>query len=307
MKKIVLYGAGKRGRGIYQFLQHKGYSDMIYCFCDKKAKEIEAIEGKRVMLPEELRDSDITYCITLLDGDEREIIRNEFGIENCIDFSELPVLLNVDRVEFNRDFCAFYHNEGMDSYFEKAEKEVGIFWDFNSEFYKMFQKLDISNVIELGCGRGRHVVNYIDKAENITLVDILQKNINICKERYKGEEKIKYYKNDGYDLKELAADAYSALYSYDAMVHFELLDINSYLRDIYRVLKEKGRVLLHHSNYHADYRADFSNAPGSRSFMSKECFAYLAYRAGFEILEQKVIDWNGVKELDCVTLLEKRK
>lgn len=39
--------------------------------------------------------------------------------------------------------------------------------------------------------------------------------------------------------------------------------------------------------------------------MSKDLFAYLSYRAGFDVVEQKVIDW-GVKDLDCVTLLKKR-
>ena len=38
--------------------------------------------------------------------------------------------------------------------------------------------------------------------------------------------------------------------------------------------------------------------------MSKEAFAYLAYRAGFEILEQQVINW-GIPSLDCITLVEK--
>lgn len=38
--------------------------------------------------------------------------------------------------------------------------------------------------------------------------------------------------------------------------------------------------------------------------MSKECFAYLAYRAGFMVLEQKTVDWSE-PELDCITLLEK--
>lgn len=43
--------------------------------------------------------------------------------------------------------------------------------------------------------------------------------------------------------------------------------------------------------------------------MSKNIFAYLAYKCGFEILEQKVIDWGTgerlVKELDCITLVRK--
>lgn len=49
----------------------------------------------------------------------------------------------------------------------------------------MFQQLDLTNVVELACGRGRHVPMYIDKAGGVTLVDILQKNIEICQERFK--------------------------------------------------------------------------------------------------------------------------
>ena len=38
--------------------------------------------------------------------------------------------------------------------------------------------------------------------------------------------------------------------------------------------------------------------------MNKDLFAYLAYRAGFEIIEQHVIDWV-VTNLDCVSLVKK--
>lgn len=38
--------------------------------------------------------------------------------------------------------------------------------------------------------------------------------------------------------------------------------------------------------------------------MSKELFAYLAYHAGFEIVEQQVIDWS-LEKMDCITLLKK--
>lgn len=305
MNKIVLYGAGKRGHGMYEFLKNIHYSDLIYGFCDKKAKEIITIDDKKVWAPEELENEEVTYCITLLDESERIRVENEIGTEKCIDFSELAEMVGMDRIEFNRSFCAFYHIRGMDTYFEEAEDLLEIFWDVNSDFFQLFKQLNLEKVIELGCGRGRHIPNYIKEAGEITLVDILQENIDFCRERFFNETKVKYYRNTGYDLLELKSNAYTAVYSYDAMVHFELMDIYSYLKDIYRILQQGGRALLHHSNYYENYKADFSNAPGSRNFMSKECFAYLAYRVGFTVVEQKVIDWNGVKNLDCITLLEK--
>lgn len=49
-----------------------------------------------------------------------------------------------------------------------------------------------------------------------------------------------------------------------------------YLKDIYRILQNNGKTLIHHSNYSDDYKASFKNAPNGRSFMSKQLFAYLA-------------------------------
>lgn len=306
--KIVLYGAGKRGRAIYSFLKTQGLSEHVYGFCDKRGKEIRKIEDKPVYLLEDLRGGkDIVYCVTVIDREVKEEIKSTIKGEKCIEFSDLADIFNYDKVKFNRDFCAFYHIENMDSYFQKAETDnlAKVFWNSDSEFYRLFQKLDITKVIELGCGRGRHVPYIISKSRDITLVDILQKNIDYCKERFGENQGITYYKNTGFELKALKSDNYTALYSYDAMVHFELMDIYSYLTDIFRILSAGGRALLHHSNYHADYKVGFSTAPQGRSFMSKECFAYLAYRAGFTILEQIIIDWGSDERLDCISLIEK--
>lgn len=317
LKQIVLYGAGNRGEFIYRFLNSIGCGNAIYGFCDKRAEEIRSVhidfhngtqkleDMKSVFLPEEVQDEDVLYYITPKNPDLREEIKRNIKGKKTIEFCELPVLLNLDGVKFERDFCAFSHLDYMDEYFDLAEECLDIFWDRQSPFLTMFSKLDLSDVIELACGRGRHVPQYIERARRITLVDILQKNIDICRERFQREQKINYYKNDGYDLKNLKSDSYSSLFTYDAMVHFELIDIYSYLGDIFRVLGRGGRALLHHSNNGSDYRASFASAPHSRSFMSKEVFAYLANRAGFTILDQKVIDWGDTPELDCITLIEK--
>ena len=56
----------------------------------------------------------------------------------------------------------------------------------------------------------------------------------------------------------------------------------------------------------SDYKNWFGGTtnPGGRSFMSKKIFAHLAYRNGFEIIDQTVIDWS-VPKLDCITLVRK--
>lgn len=306
MEKIVLYGAGKRGQGMYEFLKSISCEKYIYGFCDRNVTTKRNMHDRNIWTVDELKkQSGVIFCLTLLDVREKEKIRKELGEERCIEFIELADVIGMDRLKFNRDFCAFYHIDEMRDYYEKAEDTLDIFWGENSAFRLLFDQLELRNVIELGCGHGRHVCQYVDRAEKILLVDVLQENLDYCQHRYSEIKKINYYKCTGYDLKDLKESEYSAVYSYDAMVHFELLDIYSYLKDMYRVLQKGGQALLHHSNYAKDYKADFCNAPESRNFMSKDIFAYLAYRAGFKVKEQKVIDWNGVKGLDCITLLEK--
>lgn len=304
--QFIIYGAGKRGVSWYNFLKQNNLNDNIYGFCDKNYENIKCVGEKKVFSYEEVKNLDLPFFVSI----ENENIRN-----NVIEFlnnngniveNDLSRLLNVDEVEFNRMYCAFFHVENMDRYFTNAEddKALDIFWGESSLFYQMFKKLDITDVIELAVGRGRHVQKYIDKANSITVVDILQKNIDICKERYKNYNHIHYYCNNGYDLSELTDNSYTAIFSYDAMVHFEMMDIYNYLKEMYRVLRKGGCALIHHSNNHSNYKASFQNSAHGRNYMSKDLFAYLAYRAGFEIVEQNVIDWR-VKNLDCISLIRK--
>jgi len=308
--KVIIYGAGKRGKAYYEFLEKYGKSDVIAGFCDKNYASIESLNGKKVMSFEEAINYQVPFLISIADKESvksiRAMIEEKQG--KLMDFDDMAELLGKDRVTFNREFVAYYHIDHMNQYFEDAEKTAAIdcFWGENSPFRKKFIKLDISNVIELACGRGRHVPNYMQQAGTITLVDILEQNIKACQKRFANEKNIIYYCNNGYNLAELKTGEYTSLFCYDAMVHFEMMDIYEYLKDIYRVLVPGGKVLIHHSNNASDYKASFANNPlHERSFMNKDIFAYLAYRAGFKVLEQEVIDWGKVKDLDCISLLQK--
>lgn len=311
-RKIIIYGAGKRG-SYYDFLQNYRKLDNVIGFCDQNYMNIKKVDNKRVMSYEEACGYHKPFLIALADDKISNAIKNkiEESGERWLDFEGISEYLEIDKVGFNRDWCAYCHFE--DDYFCDAESAAGlkVFWGENSPFLAKFQQLNLKNVIELACGRGRHVPKYMEIAGEITLVDILSENINICRERFKDESNIKYYCNNGYNLEELESDTYTAIFSYDAMVHFEMMDIYEYLKDFYRVLVPGGKALIHHSNNTSDYKASFSNAPHGRSFMSKEIFAYLAYRAGFTVLEQEVIGWgikgvNYRQDLDCISLIQKK-
>ena len=114
---------------------------------------------------------------------------------NVVSYEELNGAVGgwIERVTFNREFCAQLHIDCMDQYFEDAEtiNSIKRFWGENSPFREKFIKLDLRNVIELACGRGRHVPHYLQKAGEVTLVDILEENI----QKYLGKKIGDYVKN----------------------------------------------------------------------------------------------------------------
>lgn len=313
MKQIILYGAGKLGEENYRFLEKKNFTDYIFAFCDKNASSINSKCGKEVLAYEDAKALGIPFVISVYNEPNgyyqeiKELLDND-NVE-YYDSLNTWIRKTFDTTQIIREYCADYHITNMDNYFEIAENSSSLatFWNDNSIFYKMFKNLDLTNVVELACGRGRHVPMYLPNATEITLVDILEKNINFVKERFKDSANIHYYKNNGYDLSELPSEQYTSLFTYDAMVHFELLDIYNYLKETYRILTPGGYALFHHSNDSSNYTNSFAKCsnPHGRNFMDKKIFAYLAYRAGFDIVEQQVIDWGSSKELDCITLLKK--
>lgn len=308
-KKFIIYGAGNKGRWIYDFLKWRGLDDRIDCFVDKNYEKIKQCGGKEVISLSKSILKNKKYLIAIENEQIAKDVKKEINKQEreAFLFDELYKLLREEQYEFYREWCAFHHARQNDEWFKAAENKeaVEVFWGEESLFFKLFRELDLKNTIEIACGWGRHVPYYIDKAEEITLVDILEENMVICKERFKDKKNIIYYKNNGFNLSGLSEGRYTSVFSYDSMVHFELFDVYEYLRDIYRVLIPGGKALLHHSNYSADYKTNFAVAPHARCFMNKQVFSYMANRVGFRIVEQEIIDWYGMKDLDCITLLEK--
>ena len=309
MNKFIIYGAGKRGAWCLDFLRWRNMEDQVVFFCDNRSAEIKDIDGIKVISYEEAKNQNLPFLVSCADNDVvNEILQMiRADGQQGYKFDELNKILREDQSVFLRDWCAYHHAKYNDKWFSDAEKQeaVNVFWGKNTIFYHDFSELDLQNVIELACGRGRHVPYYINQVKEVTLVDILEENIAICRERFCDTKNVTYYCNNGYNLERLSSDNYTSLFTYDSMVHFEMMDVYEYLKDIYRVLRKGGKALFHHSNYTADYMADFAHAPHARCFMSKDIFAYLANRVGFKIVRQNVIDWYGVKDLDCITLLEK--
>lgn len=310
MKKIIIYGAGKRGKRYAKTLIEHGISVEGFCDSYKTGNVMFEYEDEQREWPifnlNDIDRNQYTIIIAIENSNQyQEVERRVKGYGINVSTIERILFQDEGTIEANRKYVAESHIENMNSYFELAEgtEALNVFWEKGSIFNQIFQELDLARVVELACGRGRHVQKYIESAQNIILVDILEKNIDYCKKRFGEERKISYYVNNGYDLSQIHTDSCTALFTYDSMVHFEMLDIFQYLKETKRILAKGGKALFHHSNNTENYKVTFSTGKHGRNYMSKQLFAYLANRAELTVIKQIEIDWDGEEKLDCITLV----
>lgn len=190
-------------------------------------------------------------------------------------------------------------------YYENAEKWTHLFWDEKSFFKKFFDTLSKRTMIELACGHGRHAANAAVVAERLTVVDVIEENLLVCRDRLREFKNVSFKLGSGAEFPDTGANNTDSIYCYDAMVHFAPDIVKSYLKDTARVLRKGGCALYHHSNYAAGKDQEWGKNPHARNYMTRELFASLAEENGLEVMEQIVIPWGGVPELDCISLVGK--
>jgi ubiquinone/menaquinone biosynthesis C-methylase UbiE len=196
------------------------------------------------------------------------------------------------------------------SYYSQAEAPAWLspMWSERSPFLSLFQALDLSDVVELACGYGRHTAQYVNRAEHVTLIDVNEDSITACRERFKGRDNVSFLVNNGTDLSDLESGRYSALFSYDAMVHFEATDVIAYIYETARILRPGGKALLHYSNFQGAPEGSYADGPHWRNFFSETMFRHFASRAGLRIIQSDLLAWpldSGPANLDALTLVEK--
>ena len=206
------------------------------------------------------------------------------------------------RAEF-RDAIARDWTEN--SYYDAVESITDWFWRPDWPFRPLFDQLDLTNAIELACGRGRHAAQCVESCGTLTLVDINATNIEACRARFAGRDNVRFVVTPGNALPSCPDGAYSAIYCYDAMVHFEMLDVLDYLREFRRVLRVGGRALLHLSNNRSNPLGACQENVHWRNFGDLDVFRHLAHRLNFSIIASQTVDWGGSPALDGLLLIER--
>ena len=193
-------------------------------------------------------------------------------------------------------------------YYDDAEKWNHVFWGDQSLFLKLFMRLNLERTLELACGHGRHSEiifdRYSDQVNELILMDILQSNLDFCQNRIKNT-KARFIKNDGAHFHDVPDDYCTAVFCYDAMVHFDESVVQSYIREAHRVLEAGGLALFHHSNYGEGRGSEFFKNPHARAYMTSELFNSFVSDSGLKLIEQHIINWGYDENLDAISLLMK--
>src|SRR5690606_19763180 len=96
----------------------------------------------------------------------------------------------IDKTSEARQRLALSHDGSP--YYADAERWLGVFWGDGSVFRLWFEDLDLTDTLELACGHGRHSAQIIESVGSLTLVDILESNIDACRARFDGNDNGKF-------------------------------------------------------------------------------------------------------------------
>lgn len=134
-------------------------------------------------------------------------------------------------------------------------------------------------VVEIGPGFGRWTRKLVEISRRLIAVDVTEKCIAHCKKLFAENENVEFHINDGRSLDVVADDSVDYVWSFDVFVHIEPPDIEQYLREFRRILRDDGIAIIHHG---IAGNTDFD----WRSSLTSQVFSDLLEKHGFELLQQ---------------------
>ena len=134
-------------------------------------------------------------------------------------------------------------------------------------------------VLEIGPGGGRWSDVLQPRADRLVLMEVTERALELCRERFAGASNVEYVLTEGATLPSVPDGSVDSIWSFDVFVHVAPVDVASYLAEIARVLRPGGIALIHHSGR-------FSRSSGWRSPMTARLFANLSRERGLAVERQ---------------------
>ncbi len=155
-------------------------------------------------------------------------------------------------------------------------------------------------VLEIGPGFGRWTQYLRHLCRRLILIDLAERCISACRERFAGDAHIEYITNDGASLEMVPDHSVDFIFSFDSLVHAEADAVAAYLAQAARKLKRGGAGFIHHSNLGAfvhprtgQVRRFVTKRNWRAESMSADVFRRSCDAAGLACRSQELINWIG--------------
>jgi ubiquinone/menaquinone biosynthesis C-methylase UbiE len=189
---------------------------------------------------------------------------------------------------------------------------------------RISRHLPVHTILEIAPGYGRWTAFLARYCERLIAVDLSEKCISACRERFREIAHIECHVNDGRSLPFIRDGSVDFVFSFDSLVHADTDVIESYLTEFARILKPDGAGFIHHSNV-----AEFQKIAAFHTFLeqhprihavarwsrllptvhgrapraSASHFRESAAAAGIRCVSQEKVNWGGSRLIDCLSTI----
>jgi SAM-dependent methyltransferase len=167
-------------------------------------------------------------------------------------------------------------------------------------------------VLEIAPGYGRWSEFLRENCDSLVAVDLLERCVEHCRQRFHHDSRLRFVANDGQSLPTVPDRSVDFVFSCDSLVHAEAESIKGYVAELKRVLKPGSAAFIHHSNLQAitfreRLRAGMNGLPQRLHMRARSMSARLmddfAKHHGMSCTRQELIAWGSPLLIDCFTTI----
>ena len=167
-------------------------------------------------------------------------------------------------------------------------------------------------ILEVAPGFGRCTTFLKDLCDTLIVVDLSEKCIRTCQERFHDSNNIEYHVNDGISLDMLDDGSIDFIFSWDSLVHADKTVMKAYIGQFSRILKIGGSAFIHHSNMgeYVDWKTGkltHENMHWRDETMDASRFLQYSSEAGLHCVLQEKVNWRENFLNDCFSVVTFKK
>ena len=165
--------------------------------------------------------------------------------------------------------------------------------------------LPCRNILEIAPGHGRFT-NYLRVfGDTLVGVDVAQDCVSSCKSRFAEHAEMTFHVGNGFSLDMVDDESIDFAFSYDSLVHCSDSVMESYVKELKRVLRPGASGFIHHSNLGECPTCDAGQ--GRHPRMTAKKFRGFCNDAQLGCVAQELFNWGDhvVGPIDCYSWIKK--